>query len=163
MTFWGRDKAKTNAIADDLSTHRIVSTATDLRAACETANVIVTTTGATQPLIAADWIRDGTHITAVGADAPGKAELAASLIERADLLVADSTAQCLDHGEFSRLTTKNGAPVNPVVELGSVLSGTTTGRSSPQQITIADLTGIAAQDIAIAKHVLQRLDLPIVG
>lgn len=118
------------------------------------ADIIVTATGTTRPLVRDAWVRPGTHITAVGADAPGKQELETNLVSRADLLVADSSAQCLDHGELSHAFSAGLIPRARVKEIGGVLSNATQGRTDAQQITIADLTGIAAQDIAIAGVVL---------
>jgi len=105
-----------------------------------------------------DWVRPGTHITAVGADAPGKQELESSLVAGADVLAADFAAQCLDHGEFA-IPYLNGL-IDPekVVDLGDVLGGNMTGRTSDTDITIVDQTGIAAQDIAIADVVLSAYE-----
>ncbi|MFP3380972.1 ornithine cyclodeaminase family protein, partial [Bacillus sp. SIMBA_069] len=75
--------------------------ATDLEEACRSADVIIATTPSTAPYVASEWITPGTHVTAVGADAPGKQELDPALIARADLLVADLASQSLDHGEFA--------------------------------------------------------------
>lgn len=149
VSVWGRSAERATALADEVGD---VAVASDLDQACAGADIIVTTTPARTPLIRAAAVRPGTHITAVGADAPGKHELDVELIQRADLLVADSRAQCLDHGELSIID-----PATPVVELGEVLAGHAVGRSNPQQITVADLTGIAAQDIAIATAVLAGL------
>ena len=99
------------------------------------------------------WVQPGSHITAVGADAPGKHELDPLLIDEANILVADSRSQCFDHGELS--VASEGSSV---VELGEILSGSAVGRSTDQQVTIADLTGIAAQDIAIASVVLEEFE-----
>ncbi len=143
---WGRSTGKAEAVAEDFDNCIAV---TDLAAAATAADMIVTVTAARDPLVQRDWVLPGTHITAVGADAPGKHELESSLIKLADVVVADSRSQCLDHGELS-VVSDGGT----VIELGEVLAGTADGRTDAQQITIADLTGIAAQDIAIASVVL---------
>lgn len=142
---WGRDPARAGAIAQAEG----IGSTTDLEGACRRADIVVTITAARTPLIADDWIGAGTHITAVGADAPGKHEIDPGLLGRADVLVADSRSQCLDHGEFSVLG--QGAEV---VELGDVLAGRTPARTDDDQVIVADLTGIAAQDLAMAKVVL---------
>lgn len=142
---WGRDPAKADAVAEAEG----IGSTTDLEGACRRADIIVTITAARTPLIDASWVGPGVHVTAVGADAPGKHELDPALLARADLLVADGRAQCLDHGEFSALS-----PDAAVVELGDVLASRTPGRTGDDQLTIADLTGIAAQDLAIAKVIL---------
>jgi ornithine cyclodeaminase len=122
----------------------------DLPSACKTAQAIITTTPAQSFLIASDWVQPGTHISAIGADCPGKQELETDLIARADLLVCDSPDQCLDHGEFQTLAKTGQLSEPDVATLGNILSGAHPGRQSASQITIADLTGLAAQDIAIS-------------
>ena len=99
-----------------------------------------------------DWVSKSTHITAVGADSPGKEELELSLIERANCLVSDLAAQSLEHGEFQRL--KTAELKNRPVELGDILDQKALGRKKEEDITIADLTGLATQDIAIAGTIL---------
>lgn len=106
------------------------------------------------PLIRSAWIQPGTHITAIGADAPGKQELEAGLVTRASRRICDSVAQSLDHGEFSTAFRAGDISAETCVELGAVLRGKAAGRVHPADITIADLTGIAVQDIAIANSVL---------
>ncbi|HZZ34690.1 MAG TPA: hypothetical protein VFE03_03130 [Caulobacteraceae bacterium] len=123
--------------------------------ATQDAQLVVTTTPSTTPLLTAADIRPGTHITAVGADSAHKQELSSDLLAKADLIVADSLIQCRERGELRR------APDGPrVAELGEVIAGRTAGRLSEDEITIADLTGVAVQDIALAKAVLARLGGP---
>jgi len=74
------------------------------------------------------------------------------LLEAADLIVADSRSQCFDHGELEGCL----AAPDLVPEIGEILDGHRSGRISGQQISICDLTGLACQDIAIAKHVLRE-------
>jgi len=155
VTVWGRSADSAARVVDDVRSSVTADVATDLGAACRSADIIVTTTDATQPIIDADWIVPGTHVTAIGADAPGKHELDARLLRSADLLVADSASQCLDHGELS-VIADDPVRAADVVELGSLLGGSPVERSS-SDTTVADLTGIAALDVAAARHVLQRL------
>lgn len=96
----------------------------------------------------------GKHIADVGADAPDKQELEANLVSRADVLVSDSINQCLDHGELSHAFGADLISRSKVKEIGKILSGKSQGRTDETQITIADLSGAAAQDIAIAGIVL---------
>ncbi len=145
ISIWGRSPEK----ASGMAAKHDADVATDLEAACRNADIIVSVTGARSPIIASDWIQPGTHITAVGADAPGKHELAFELLNRADHLAADSIEQCLDHGEFSMLDTSRHGDV---VELGTLI--TSPPVRSDDQLSIADLTGTAAQDIAIANCIL---------
>lgn len=153
IAIWGRNPAR----AAELVTRLGGATATaDLEQACRAADVILTATPSAEPLIRADWIRPGCHITALGADSPGKQELETALVARAQLRVADSLAQSLDHGEFAHARAAGLIGAGDCVELGAVLSGRSPGRRSADEITIADLTGVATQDIAMARSVLSR-------
>ncbi|MEM6986352.1 MAG: ornithine cyclodeaminase family protein [Pseudomonadota bacterium] len=154
FTVWGRSSAKCNAVVAQVPTPGTIAVSTDLAQSVREADIVVTATGAIEPLIDSDWVQPGTHITAVGADAPGKQELATALVARADLLVTDSLAQCLDHGEVSHAHREQRLDTRHTTELGTLLADGHNGRTRDDQITLADLTGIAAQDIAIAQHVL---------
>lgn len=155
---WGRDAAKMAALVADMAPTVVVRPVSDLEAATRAADVIITATGSTSPILLADWIKLGTHITAVGADAPGKQELDTALVAHADLLVVDLARQCLDHGEVSHAAKSNLVNPDDLREIGSILSGTAPGRTNSAQITIADLTGIAAQDVAMANAVLAAIE-----
>ena len=117
-----------------------------------TCNLVVTTTPSTSPLLNSTDTPPGIHITAVGADTPDKQELDATLLKRADIVVADSISQCLQRGEIYQ-AVKAGLPLKNLTELGNVINGTSPGRTDDQQITVADLTGVAVQDIKIAEAV----------
>lgn len=151
---WGRSTAKAQAVVARMKYRCTIAVVDDLEAAARNAEIIITATASTQPLIKDSWVTPGTHITAVGADAPGKQELDVGLVSRADVLVADSIAQCMDHGELSHASALGRIDKTRLTEIGQVLSGVSQGRANETQITIADLTGIAAQDIAIANVVL---------
>ncbi|WDZ79586.1 NAD(P)-binding domain-containing protein (plasmid) [Ensifer adhaerens] len=160
FTVWGRSPEKTAAVLADLADLDLsIDATTDLETLCRQSDAIVTTTPSRESLIRSDWIAPGTHITAMGADAPGKQELDVALVARADRRMTDLAAQCLDHGEFSAAAQAGLIGEDDCVALGAVLSGAAQGRRSDQDITIADLTGIATQDIAIARTVLDGLGL----
>jgi ectoine utilization protein EutC len=119
--------------------------------------VVVTTTPSRRPLIQADWLHPGLHITAMGSDAEVKQELAAEALLRADLLVCDRKSQAFRLGELHHalkagLLSEDG----PVVELGEVTAGLVNGRTDDSQITICDLTGTGVQDTAVALLAYQR-------
>ncbi len=158
FTVWGRSYNKAKALTKEIADRYSIQIADDLEAACKQADIIVTTTGSTEPLIKSEWINSGTHITAIGADAPGKQELETKLITKADLVVADSIDQCTDHGEIQQASKQDVFQTASLVELGDVISNKALGRKSTAQITIADLTGVAAQDIAIAGVVLSEYE-----
>ena len=117
------------------------------------ADVLVTATPAQKPLIRRDWLHPGLHITAMGSDAPEKNELDPSILGKADLVVADSLSQCLERGEIHQALKAERIPQDKAIELGRIILGDSPGRTSEDQITVADLTGVAVQDIQIAKAV----------
>jgi ornithine cyclodeaminase/alanine dehydrogenase-like protein (mu-crystallin family) len=117
--------------------------------------IVVTTTQATKALISADWVKPGTHITAMGADLPGKQELDTQILKVADLVACDSVDQCLVGGELQHMA---GAGIDrEVVELGAITSGRKPMARAPGDITVCDLTGTGAQDTAIADEALRRI------
>jgi ornithine cyclodeaminase len=130
---------------------------TDLESLTKACNLIVTTTPSTEPLIASDWVQPGTHITAMGSDTPGKQELDTEILNRADRVVADSIAQCIERGEIAKALEAGVLVEDEVVELGHVISGKAEGRTRADQLTVADLTGVAVQDIQITKAVFNSL------
>lgn len=115
--------------------------------------LIVTTTPSKEPLLTAVGLQPGTHITAVGSDTPDKQELDSEILKSADLVVADSIEQCLKRGEIHRAVETGRIASDKITELGNIISGRAEGRTSKEQITIADLTGVAVQDIKIAAAV----------
>ncbi len=122
------------------------------------ANLIVTTTPSTAPLLTARDVRPGTHITAMGADTPEKNEIAADVFARAGRVVADSISQCTTRGDIHHAVAAGVLDAGTIVELGAVINGEAAGRRSDNDITIADLTGVAVQDIKIAQAVFAAVE-----
>ncbi|MEE4408816.1 MULTISPECIES: ornithine cyclodeaminase family protein [unclassified Serratia (in: enterobacteria)] len=155
---WGRSEPALQAFRQDAEAEgfRVQTTqnAAELAAHCR---LIVTTTPSREPILQAADIQPGTHITAIGADANGKQELATDLVAKADLLLVDALSQCVDYGEIATAYRQGLLTSKPIVEFGAALAQGGTLRSSPQQITIADLTGLAIQDVQIVKGILARL------
>lgn len=120
-------------------------------------NLIVTVTPSKVPLIKGLDFISGTHITAVGSDTKEKQEIDASVLKKADVVVADSVEQCMHRGEIYKALESGELKKDMVVELGQVISGAMKGRISEDQLSIADLTGVAVQDIKIASAVYHAL------
>jgi len=151
---WGRSESKLHTYASEMSAFGFeVETTTDISQIGATCNLIVTTTPAKEPLLMSQHVRAGTHITAMGSDTPEKQEVESQLLGRADLLVADSVSQCLTRGEIHQAIENGDVQEDDIVELGDLLSGTEKWTRQQSDITIADLTGVAVQDIQIAKAV----------
>jgi ectoine utilization protein EutC len=156
---WGRDRDKAKACAADIA--RLIPVEAiaveEAARAVHDAELVVTTTPAREPVVRAEWLKPGQHITAMGSDQEGKNEIEAKALADADLYVADRASQCellgeLQHAIRAKLWT-GGVPA----ELGDVIAGKASGRPSPGAITICDLTGTGAQDTAIATHALKAI------
>lgn len=153
---WARDPAKADALARDMNGKGLNCRAeADPQKAAAFGDVIVTTTPASQPILKASWLRPGQHVTAMGSDQSGKNELDPHCLDRADLYVADRVSQTELMGEL-RAAISAGLFVDRsgIPELGAIVAGQHPGRTAPDQITIADLTGTGIQDTAIAIHAL---------
>jgi ornithine cyclodeaminase/alanine dehydrogenase-like protein (mu-crystallin family) len=151
---WGRDPAKAEALARGLEAELgLPVAAVPLERVVREADVVVTTTSAREPLLMAEWLHPGLHITAMGSDAPGKQELAPEVLGRADRVVVDRRSQCERLGELrGALAAGTVSPDRPIDELGEIVAGSKPGRRSAEEITVCDLTGTGAQDTAIAVH-----------
>jgi len=149
---WGRNATKKEQYKLEMTAHGFsVDTVARIEDLAESCNLIVTTTSAREPLIHASESRPGTHITAVGADAPGKQELDPNIFKKAHVRIVDSLSQCVDHGDTGYAVKAGLIEEGVLVELGVVINRPELGRTSVKQITVADLTGVAVQDIQIAK------------
>ena len=157
---WGRNEEKVGKMIGELeSSDALLSAGMEVRAVesvqelAETSRLIVTATSAREPVLRADQVQPGTHITAMGSDDDGKQELDVALLGKADRIVADSVSQCSQYGECVHAINAGVISLDDIAELGAVVSDSTDGRTSDDQITIADLTGVAVQDIQIAKMI----------
>ena len=153
---WGLNQSELARYQAELEAEGFtIETTLDTRPLAATCNLIVTATPSTAPLLFADQINQGTHITAVGADTAEKQELDPALLAKADLLVVDSLTQCIERGESHHAFQAGLITKEDMVELGQVILGVAPGRISDNQLTIADLTGVAVQDLQIAKAVFE--------
>lgn len=120
----------------------------ETRDTVESADVIVTTTPSKKPILMNDWVSDGTHINAIGADAPGKQELDPEILLRAKVVV-DDIEQAIHGGEVNVPLSKGIIARGDIyADLGEIVTGKRPGRKSRDEITVFDSTGLAVQDIA---------------
>lgn len=131
-----------------------IAVAADLREAVAGSDLIVTATPSRAPLIAADWLQPGVHITAMGSDFPDKQELSVAALLRADIVAADHPLQAATQGEIHHAIAGERMRLEDIVSLGAIAAGTAPGRTSDEQITVADLTGLGIQDAAVANAVV---------
>ena len=157
LNIWGRNKKKTEKYKLELSKIGFdVRISESPKKVAKLSNLIITATSSEEPLLKEIDINPGTHITAVGADTPSKNELDTSILKRADLVIADSFSQCKVRGEVSHALSKKVISSSKVIELGLILSGKKPGRTLRDQITVADLTGVAVQDLQIATAIYEK-------
>lgn len=127
-----------------------------VRAAVDGADLIVTLTPSRTPLVRSAWVAPGTHINAIGADAPGKQELETALVRRAAVIV-DDREQALHAGEINvPISRGQYTPSRIRATLGEVLSRRRLGRRTSREITVFDATGLAVHDVALAAEVYRR-------
>jgi alanine dehydrogenase len=132
--------------------------------AVQGADIVVTGTRSTEPVVFNNWIRKGVHINAVGADAPGKQELDFEVLKRADKIVVDSLTQCSKIGEIHKAINLSLIKEEDVyAEIGEILMGWKKGRESEDEITIFDTTGLAVQDNVIFSRIYDLARKKIVG
>jgi alanine dehydrogenase len=128
----------------------------EIREAVEGSDVVVTTTPSRQPLVREEWVSEGTHLNAIGADAPGKQELDPGLLRRAKVVV-DDVEQAVHSGEINvPLSSGLFRREDLYGELGEIVAGKKPGRTSPREITLFDSTGLALQDVAVAWLVYRK-------
>lgn len=144
-----RDAGRANVFIDTLRSAGLQAEQTDAQDACSRADIVVTATSAREPLFSADWIRPGTHVASMGSDAAGKQELPPELFERAALF-CDHPAQAVVMGDLQHFKGDRAR----IVALGDVLLGRTEGRTSSDQITVFDSSGIALQDLTMARSLI---------
>ncbi len=123
--------------------------------ACENSDIIVTVTASKQPLFENAWVRPGTHVSGMGADNRGKQEMPVELLRRGRLF-ADLVPQSVVIGEFQYVAADIAAGTVRLDPLGDVARGHKAGRQSTDDITIFDSSGIALQDIFLAKMILDE-------
>jgi len=133
----------------------IDAVACDCEKACR-CDVLTTTTPSTSPVVKDEWVEEGTHINAIGADAPGKQELDEKLLLRAKIVV-DDIEQAVHGGEINVAISKGIIKPDDIhATIGEVIAGLKPGRESEDEITVFDSTGLAIQDIATASVVFER-------
>ena len=156
LIVWGRDQEKMKKYQKDMEAKGFeVSLADSVQKLSKSSNLIITTTASSEPMLFPDDVQPGTHITAMGSDTLLKRELGPGLLKASSLVIADSITQCQERGEISHAIKEGDISKDNIVELGEILSGTQAGRKSRKDITVADLTGVAVQDIQIAVAVFK--------
>jgi len=152
VAVWDVHEARVAAVAERLGAHVAASLGDALAA-----DIVVTVTPGRDILFPAGSLREGQHVSLMGADGPGKAEVAVAELERADLF-CDDWEQASHGGELAAGVLAGIVTRDRVTELGRVLAGEAEGRRSASDITLFDSTGLAIQDLAIAKVAVAKSD-----
>jgi len=156
---WGRNPQRLQDYASDMADSGFnIETSVDAGDIAARCNLIVTNTAATAPILRAGQIRPGTHISAMGSDTPDKQELDAGILAGADLVVADSIEQCHLRGEIAQALNTGKIDASGLLEIGDIIGGRSPGRTEPAQISVFDSTGVAVQDMMIARAVFEAID-----
>jgi ornithine cyclodeaminase/alanine dehydrogenase-like protein (mu-crystallin family) len=155
---WDVDRARAEDVAEELG----VAVAAE-RAEALSADLLVTVTPGREILLEEGSLQPGQHVSLMGADGPGKAEIAVAEIARVKIF-CDEWEQASHGGELAAAVEAGAISRADVRELGAVLTRASPGRESEDEITIFDSTGLAIQDLAIAIAVAERaadFDLPL--
>jgi alanine dehydrogenase len=148
---WSRSQATLDRFAasqQPLFPSLRLAPSTDLERVVRGSDVVVTVTPARGPIVKDEWIADGTHIAALGADKSGDQELDPAIVQRARIFV-DDIRQCRTDGEINVPLAQGLLREQDIAgEIGEVVIGKKPGRTSEREITLFDSTGIALQDSA---------------
>ncbi|WP_445990241.1 ornithine cyclodeaminase family protein [Chromobacterium haemolyticum] len=165
VRIWNRNMPEAERLAERVRHELGIqdAAASDLESTVKAADIVITVTAARQPLVSREWVQPGTHISAMGSDAPGKQELDASLVASARLFT-DLLEQSVSLGEFEAAIKEGLIRQEDIVTLGAVIDGSAKGRAGRDDITIFDSSGIGLQDLAIGALALKRaLELKLVS
>ena len=149
LLLWDARRGQAEAVAEEIGAEAVE------RAEAFGAGVVVTVTPGAEILFERDSLRPGQHVSLMGADGPGKAEMAVEELLRVKV-VCDEWEQASHNGDIARAAADGRLRREDVAELGRVLLGEEEGRTSFDDITVFDSTGLAVQDLAVALAVYER-------
>jgi ornithine cyclodeaminase/alanine dehydrogenase-like protein (mu-crystallin family) len=157
VEIWDLDTERAAAAADEVG-----GTVAPSREAALAADIVATVTPAREILFPEGSLRPGQHVSLIGADGPGKAEIAAAELSRVRAF-CDDWEQASHNGDLVHAVAAGAVTREDVTELGAVLAGAADGRREDDEITVFDSTGLAIQDLAVSLAALEHadtLDLP---
>ena len=155
---WGRSESALDHYKTSMADSGfIIESTMAMDQVTDNCNLIVTCTASEKPLIRNNQIEGKIHITAMGSDTPNKQELDSNVLSKADLVIADSRSQCEVRGEIHHAIRNKKVSMDSIAELGEIINGNRQGRTKSSELTVADLTGVAVQDIQISKAVLKYI------
>ena len=155
---WNRDMERAEQYREEMQSElgMEIQVCAEPEEVCRNSDVIVTVTPSRVPIVMADWVQPGTHICAIGADGPGKQELDPKIFAKSRCFV-DSLSQCVVNGETANPIREGIITERTVAgEIGDVLLGRIKGRTSKDEISIFDATGMSVLDNAAAAGLYRR-------
>ncbi|MDU8927078.1 ornithine cyclodeaminase family protein [Alisedimentitalea sp. MJ-SS2] len=151
---WNRNPARLETLAKAAAEIGLPFEAVDLDELGAQADVVITITSSFEPILKSHQIKPGTHIACMGTDTKGKQEVEAELVARATAFT-DEIAQSTSIGECQHAVAGNLIGASDIVELGAVINKDHPGRSSQDEVTLFDGTGVGLQDLAVAGAVVE--------
>jgi ornithine cyclodeaminase len=134
-----------------------VETAESAQACVEGAEVVTITTNSSEPLLFGDWLAPGTHVNAVGANQANRREIDDAVVLRADNVITDQLIQAqLEARALIELVEGGKMEWDQIGELGAVVEGNWPGRTGADQITLFYSLGLAFEDVAFGKLILEK-------
>ena len=146
---WNKDPEHLVNLQEIAEEAGLVFEAVDREELCKQADVIITITSAFEPLLMKEWVKPGTHIACMGTDTVGKQEVDPALLAAATVFT-DEIAQSISLGEAQHAIKSGAIKESDITTLGDVINGVHPGRSSDDEITLFDGTGVGLQDLAVA-------------
>lgn len=163
---WSRTAAHAESLVTDARRRHTgrIEPVTDLRAAVAEADVICTVTASREPVLAGEWLREGTHVNAVGASVPAARELDTPAVKRSRIFVDRRESALAEAGDLL-VPMREGAIKSTDIlgEVGEILIGTAAGRRSDREITLFKSLGLAIEDLACAQYLYDRATAESVG
>jgi len=162
---YDKRKGEAERLAEEMGTKLGLNmeVARDIEKVVKGADILVTVTPVREPIVKNEWIAEGTHINAIGADAPGKEELEPEILKRAKVVV-DDWEQTSHSGEINVPLSRGIITEADIhAEIGEIVAGAKPGRTSEDEITVFDSTGLAIQDIITAWHVYEASEKKDLG
>jgi alanine dehydrogenase len=155
---YGRDQQRREQFAQEMTASlgvpvTAVQTAEE---AVRDADIVITSTTGTNPVVEGRWLKSGAHINAIGANFPQKRELDAEAVRRCDLITADSRQQSREEaGDLIHVFGDDASQWDKVYELADIVGGKIPGRTGPNQITLFKSNGIAIEDVVVAGRIYE--------
>jgi len=159
VRIWGRDHAHVDRLIDELapSVRARLTRAAGAREAARDADVIALVTASPEPVLLRDWVKDGTHICAVGACRPNQREMDTALVKDARVFVDSRVGALAEAGDIVIPIKERAIDESHIVaEIGDVCGGRVAGRRSAAEITLFKSLGMAVEDVAAAHLAFER-------